>query len=162
MRRTLLALACCLALPVLAHAPAPVTIGPNPTWRQPVPPHVIYGNTYFVGTKGLSAVLITSPQGHVLVDGTLPANAGLIEANIRKLGFRVEDIKVILNTHPHVDHAGAIAQLAKDSNAPVRATAKGAEAMRLGGRYPADPQYDPRDKAYPKVDAISEDRKSVV
>lgn len=156
MRRTLLALACCIALPVVAHDAAPVTIGANPTWTQPVPPHVIYGNTYFVGTKGLSSVLITSPQGHVLIDGTLPGNAGLIEANIRKLGFRVEDIKMILNTHAHIDHAGGIAQLAKDSKASVRATAKGAEAMRLGGRYPEDPQYNPSDKAYPKVAAIGD------
>jgi metallo-beta-lactamase class B len=153
MRRTLLALACCLALPAFAHDPAPVVTGPNPTWTQPVAPHVIYGNTYFVGTKGLSAILITSPQGHVLIDAPYVSNAKLIEANIRKLGFRVEDIKLILNTHPHHDHAGAIAQLAKDSGAPVRATAKGAEAMRLGGQYPEDPQYDPSEKAYPKVDA---------
>jgi metallo-beta-lactamase class B len=156
MRRPLFALACCLVLPTLAAAPAPVVTGPNPTWTQPIAPHVIYGNTYYVGTKGLSAVLITSPQGHVLIDAPYVSNASLIEANIRQLGFRVEDIKLILNTHPHHDHAGAMAQLAKDSGAPVRATAKAAAAMGLGGKDPGDPQYDPSEKGYPKVNATGD------
>ena len=99
MRRTLIALAACAALP----APAAM----NPLWTQPVEPHVIYGNTYFVGSKGLASILITSPQGHVLIDATLSGNAALVEANILKLGFRVEDIKLILNSHPHFDHAAA-------------------------------------------------------
>ncbi|MET0934456.1 MAG: subclass B3 metallo-beta-lactamase [Luteibacter sp.] len=149
MRLTPIALACCLALPFAAHA----ATSAQAAWTQPVAPHVIFGNTYYVGTRGLSAVLVTSPQGHILIDAPLEANAALIEANIRKLGFRVEDIKVILNTHAHHDHAGSIARLAKDSGAIVRATPTGAAAMRVGGRYPDDPQYDPREKGYPVVDA---------
>lgn len=133
MRRTLLALTACIALPAAAAM--------NPLWTQPVEPHPIYGNTYFVGTKGLSAILITSPQGHVLIDAPLPDNAALIEANIRKLGFRVEDIKLILNSHTHFDHAGGIAKLARDSGATVRATAAGARELRLGGDDASDPQH---------------------
>src|SRR5512142_1191856 len=111
MRRTLHALAACIALPAAAAM--------NPIWTEPVESHAIYGNTYFVGTKGLSAILITSPQGHVLIDAPLPDNAERVEANIRKLGFRVEDIKIILNSHAHYDHAGGMAKLAKDSGAAV-------------------------------------------
>jgi len=148
MRRLVFALAICTALPVLADD--------NAAWTEPVAPHAIYGNSYYVGTKGLSSILITSPQGHVLIDGTLPENAALIEANIRKLGFRVEDIKLILNTHAHSDHAGGIAQLAKDSGATVRATAAGAREMRLGGADPTDPQYVRGGPRYPSVNAVGD------
>lgn len=144
MRRTLLALAACIALP----APAAT----DPAWTEPVAPHVIYGNTYFVGTRGLSSILITSPQGHVLIDATLPGNAPLVEANIRQLGFRVEDIKLILNSHAHADHAGGIARLARDSGAPVRATAAGARELGMGGNDASDPQHGEA-PLYPRVKA---------
>ncbi|HEY4294767.1 subclass B3 metallo-beta-lactamase [Luteibacter sp.] len=147
MRRTLLALAACIALPALAVDTA--------SWTQPAEPHVIYGNTYFVGTKGISAVLITSPQGHVLIDGTLEENVSRIEESIRKLGFRVEDIKVILNSHAHFDHAGGIAGLAKDSGATVRATVAGSRELRLGGHDASDPQHGEA-KLFPGVNAVGD------
>jgi metallo-beta-lactamase class B len=147
MRRTLLALAACTALPAFAVDTA--------SWTQPAEPHAIYGNTYFVGTKGVSSILITSPQGHVLIDGPLEENVGRIEANIRKLGFRVEDIKLILNSHAHFDHAGGIAGLAKDSGAKVRATAAGAKELGLGGDDASDPQHG-EVHMYPKVKAVGD------
>lgn len=150
MRRTTLALLACLALPAFAQQ-APSSIPAE--WTTPIAPHVLYGNTYYVGSKGLSAILVTSPQGHILIDAPYTANADLIEANIRKLGFRVEDIKLILNTHSHVDHAGAIARLAKDSGATVRATAAGAASMRAGGNDPNDPQHEADRAEYPVIDA---------
>lgn len=110
-------------------------------WTQPQKPFRIYGNTYYVGTRGLSAILIQSSQGLVLIDGTLPQNAEQIEANIKALGFRVTDVKLILNTHAHSDHAGAIAQLVRDSGARVEASKAGANALMLGGKDPEDPQY---------------------
>lgn len=112
------------------------------SWTQPQRPFRIYGNSWYVGTQGLSAVLITSPQGDVLIDGTLEHNAAQIEANIRTLGFRLQDIRVILNSHAHSDHAGAIAKLAKDSGAQVEASMAGAKALRSGGNDPEDPLYD--------------------
>ncbi|MFC3649936.1 subclass B3 metallo-beta-lactamase [Dyella humi] len=123
------------------------------TWTQPQKPFQIYGNTYYVGSHGLSAILITSPKGHVLIDGTLPENAAMIESNIRALGFRVQDIKLILNSHAHGDHAGAIAALAHDSGAPVAASAKSAKAMELGGDDPDDPQHGMA-PFYPKISKI--------
>ena len=134
MRRILLALAACAALPALADDHA--------AWSEPVAPHVVFGNTYYVGTKGLSAILVTSPQGHVLIDAPMNDTiAAQVEGNIRKLGFKVEDIRVILNSHAHFDHAGGLAKLAKDTGAPVRVTAASARAMMLGGRDPDDPQF---------------------
>lgn len=110
-------------------------------WSQPLQPFHLYGNTWYVGTQGLSAILITSPGGHVLIDGTLASNAEQIEANIRALGFRLRDIRVILNSHAHADHAGAIARLAQDTGARVWASANGARALMAGGNDPDDPQY---------------------
>jgi metallo-beta-lactamase class B len=115
--------------------------GQPPEWSQPQKPFRIYGNTYYVGTRGLTAILVASPQGLVLIDGTLPQNVKQIEANIQALGFRITDVKVILNTHAHFDHAGAIAELARDSGARVEASSAGAKALMLGGKDPADPQY---------------------
>ena len=115
--------------------------GQPPEWSQPQKPFRIYGNTYYVGTRGLTAILVASPHGLVLIDGTLPQNVKQIEANIQALGFRITDVKVILNTHAHFDHAGAIAELARDSGARVEASSAGAKALMLGGKDPADPQY---------------------
>jgi metallo-beta-lactamase class B len=78
-------------------------------WNTPQRPVHLYGNAYYVGTHGLGSVLLTSPAGHVLIDGALTESAPLIAANIRALGFRVEDVKLILNSHVHFDHAGGIA-----------------------------------------------------
>jgi metallo-beta-lactamase class B len=64
-------------------------------WNKPQHAFRIYGNTYYVGTHGLSSVLITSGTGHVMIDGALPESAPLIVANIRSLGFRIEDVKLI-------------------------------------------------------------------
>jgi len=110
-------------------------------WTQPQKPFRIYGDTYYVGTHGLSAILIGSSKGLVLIDGTLPQNAAQVEANIKALGFQVHDIKLILNSHAHFDHAGAIASIARDSGARVAASREGAKEMMAGGHYPDDPQF---------------------
>ncbi len=73
-------------------------------WNAPQSPMRLYGNTYFVGTHGLSAILVTSPAGHVLIDGALPESAPQILANIAALGFRARDVKLIVNSHVHFDH----------------------------------------------------------
>lgn len=127
-------------------------------WTQPEKPFHVYGNTYYVGTHGLSAILVRSSQGLVLIDATLPQNAARIEDSIKALGFRVADVKVILNSHAHFDHAGAIAQLAKDSGARVMASEAGARELRLGGKDPTDPQYGeaPLFAPVPSVDVVAD------
>jgi metallo-beta-lactamase class B len=111
------------------------------SWSEAQAPYRIHGNTWNVGSRGLASILVTSDAGHVLIDAPLERNVELIEANVRALGFRVEDIRVILNTHPHFDHAGGIARLARDSGAEVRASVAGARALRSGGNDPEDPQH---------------------
>lgn len=119
-------------------------------WTREQHPVRIFGNTYYVGTRGLSSVLVTSDEGHVLVDGTLPENAQLIAANIRALGFRVEDVKLIVSSHAHSDHAGGIAELQRLSGATVAASAAGAAAMQRGRGGSDDPQFEYGD-AFPPI-----------
>jgi len=110
-------------------------------WNQPQKPFRIFGNSYYVGPHGLSSVLITSDAGHILIDGALPESAPLIAANIQALGFRIEDVKIILNSHVHSDHAGGIAELHRLSGARVLASRWSAAVMRQGGVGRSDPQY---------------------
>ena len=110
-------------------------------WNKAESPFRIFGNTYYVGTHGLSSVLITSPAGHVLIDGDLPESAALIADSIRSLGFRLEDVKLIVNSHVHFDHAGGIAELQRRSGARVVASQWSADVLRKGGVGKGDPQY---------------------
>jgi metallo-beta-lactamase class B len=134
-----------LLLPVLVASllgqGRPSSCDSCPAWNLPQAPFQIYGNSYYVGTRGLSSVLITSPSGHVLVDGALPESAPKIVANIRSLGFRVEDVKLIVNSHSHFDHAGGIAELQKLSGARVAASAWTADVLAKGAVPRDDPQF---------------------
>ena len=120
-------------------------------WSQPQPPIRLYGNSYYVGSAGLSSVLIDSGAGLILLDGTLAKNAPMIEANIRALGFKLADIKLILNSHAHADHAGGIAALAKASGASVVVSPSGAQALRAGHAVADDPQAAEKDMDFPPV-----------
>jgi metallo-beta-lactamase class B len=126
-------------------------------WNRPSEPIKLFANTYYVGTAGLSAMLVTSPQGHVLLDGALPQSAPLIDASIRKLGFKTEDVKVILASHAHYDHAGGIAALQRASGATVMAAEWTARAMRQGVPLDDDPQigYGKAANAFPPVKAVT-------
>lgn len=110
-------------------------------WYAPQEPFPLYGNTYYVGTGGISAVLITSPAGHILVDVGGPEATEPVVAHIRKLGFRVEDIRYILNSHAHQDHAGAIADVQKLSGATVLASPASVKVLESGQPDPADAQF---------------------
>ena len=114
----------------------------DPSWTAPQKPFRIHGNTWHVGPRGLGVFLITAPTGHVLIDAGVPGNAPLIEANIRSLGINLHDIKWILNSHAHCDHAGGIAQLVRRTGAQVIASAADTRSLARGGRD--DPQYGDR------------------
>lgn len=126
--------------------------GPDTTgWNKPHKPFQIYGNTYYVGTDQLSSILITSEFGHVLIDGGLPESAAQIKANIEALGFKLTDVKAILNTHVHPDHAGGIAELQKESGADVYALRPANDVLTTGKITADDPQAATKGIAVPKV-----------
>jgi metallo-beta-lactamase class B len=104
-------------------------------WNAPSEPFKIIDNVYYVGTAGLSSFLITSPGGHVLIDTGLPEATPLIKANIDKLGFKLTDIKYLLNTHAHFDHTGGLAELKKDTGAQMVASAADKPLLEAG-TYP--------------------------
>jgi metallo-beta-lactamase class B len=109
-------------------------------WNKPAPPVRIHGNTYLVGTCGISSILIVGDRGNILIDGGTEEDADLIADNIRALGFKVEDIKYILMSHEHFDHAGGIAKLQRLSGATLVASAPAAKAFGSGTPTPDDPQ----------------------
>ena len=76
----------------------------NSDWGQPFPPHRVIGNVYYVGTKGLASYLITTPQGSILINSSLESSVPLIRASVEKLGFRFQDVKILLISHAHFDH----------------------------------------------------------
>jgi metallo-beta-lactamase class B len=110
-------------------------------WNVSQKPFHVFGNVWYVGTHGLSSILITSPGGHILLDGALPESAPLIAANVASLGFRIADVKLILNSHVHFDHAGGLAALQAASGAKVAATVSSAKALRAGHSFDDDPQF---------------------
>ncbi|WP_442680220.1 subclass B3 metallo-beta-lactamase [Sphingomonas sp. ASY06-1R] len=109
-------------------------------WLTPQPPLHIYGNSYLVGFGGLNVALITTSAGLILIDGALPQGVAAIEAKIRQLGFKVRDVKYILSTEPHFDHASGIGALARDSGAIVVAGKAAVPALQSGWPTPDDPQ----------------------
>ncbi len=110
-------------------------------WSAPQQPFTIYGNTHYVGTAGISAILVTSPQGHILVDGTTAKGSEVVAANIRTLGYKLEDVKYILSSHSHEDHAGGISALQKLTGATVLAGEANVDTMRTGVSPKVDPQF---------------------
>ena len=128
------------------HAQAPTSEQANtaqyPAWTAAQKPFRIHGNTWYVGPHGLTVLLITSPAGDVLIDGGVPGYVSLIEASIADLGIPLRNIKWILNSHAHYDHAGGIAQLAHDTGAQVISSTADKLLLERGGRD--DPQYADR------------------
>jgi metallo-beta-lactamase class B len=109
-------------------------------WDDPAPPSRLHGSTYYVGTCGIAALLIATERGHVLIDGGTAKGGALISANIRTLGLDPGDVRWILSTHEHFDHAGGIAELQRLTGAKVAAVAASAAVLRSGKPAAADPQ----------------------
>ena len=87
-----------------APAPPAENVYAQADWTEPFPPFRIAGNLYYVGSKGLANYLITTPQGHILINSDLEASVPLIRASVEKLGFKFSDIKILLISHAHWDH----------------------------------------------------------
>ena len=131
-------------------------------WDKAAPPVRIHANTYLVGTCGISAILITGTQGNILIDGGTEAGADLIAQNIRKLGFNLRDVKILLNSHEHFDHAGGIARLQQLTGAQLLASAAAAKVFASGAAGPGDPQAGMH-KPFPaaRVDRVLRDGEEV-
>ena len=133
-------------------------------WNRPQEPFRVFGDTYYVGTTELSAVLIRTTDGLILIDAALPQSAPLIDENIRTLGFDTADIRLIVTSHTHYDHVGGIAALQRASEAIVAASPKSAVALRQGNPTSDDPQFTIADNGFPPVSGlrILEDGESLV
>lgn len=100
-------------------------------------PFRIAGNLYYVGANDVASFLLTGPEGHVLIDGGYPGTAPMIQASIEELGFRLGDVRILLNTHYHFDHAGGLAALQEASEAELWVSEPDADAVASGGDDPA-------------------------
>ena len=109
-------------------------------WTKPAPPVRIHANTYDVGTCGITSILIVGDQGDILIDGGPEEAADLIADNIRRLGYRVEDIRFILQSHEHFDHVGGIAKLQRLSGATVVSSVPAKKVLETGTPSGDDPQ----------------------
>ncbi|WP_343614645.1 MBL fold metallo-hydrolase [Novosphingobium sp.] len=103
-----------------------------PLWLDPVGPIGVHGNTWLVGFTRMNVVLIASDAGLILIDAGLPQAAPLVEKSLNEAGFRIQDVRYILSSEPHYDHAGGLAALARDSGATVLASRAGARVLRAG------------------------------
>jgi metallo-beta-lactamase class B len=120
---------------VEAQTPRDLIAALKVKWNTPTEPFRMIGNVYYVGTDGLASYLITSPQGHILVDAVMPEATPQIKASIEKLGFKVTDIKYLLNTHAHIDHTGGLAELKQASGGQMVA-GEADKPLLEGGYYP--------------------------
>ena len=121
--------------------------------NKPVAPFRIIGNIYYVGASDVTSYLITTPKGHILIDAGFESTAQQIEANIAQLGFKVEDIKILLIDHAHYDHCGGVAELKRRTNARLYASPQDALLLRDGGK--SDFAFGGRKPLFPMVGPAS-------
>lgn len=146
-----LALAACASdnsAPVVDITPEPgmtqwaAQCADDDAWDKPGPPFHIAGNSYYVGTCGITAILIAGDAGHILIDGGPEGAAPVIADNIEELGFQLADVKLLLHSHEHFDHVAGLAELQRRSGAKLLASERAAPVL-TGGRAAADdPQAD--------------------
>jgi metallo-beta-lactamase class B len=112
------------------------------SWNQPVEPFRIAGNIYYVGASDITSYLITTPKGHILIDSGFLETVPQIRVNVAKLGFRLEDVKFLLNSHAHYDHAGGLAELRRLTKAKLLVSEPDSDLMANGGK--GDPNFGDR------------------
>lgn len=104
----------------------------DPSWTEPFAPFRVAGNLFFVGTRGISSYLLTTPDGHILIDTGLDQTVAQIRANVENLGFAPRDIKIILSSHAHYDHVGGHAEMQRQTGATIMAVGEDAAALSEG------------------------------
>jgi metallo-beta-lactamase class B len=136
-----------------APKPAPYTLKAPPEWSEPTPPFHIAGPVWYVGTRGLAVYAILSKQGAILVGGPMASEASLVERNLATIGVKKGQLKYLLNMHAHFDHAGALAQLKRDTGAKLIASAGDRPALEAG-RHQGDNSYGRANFPAVKVDRV--------
>ena len=140
---------------LLAAVALPLTAQPQ-DWTRPFPGHRVIGNLYAVGTYDLGVFLVTSDEGHILINTALEDSVPLIRRNIETVGFRIEDVKILLTMQAHWDHTAALAEIKQMTGAEMWATAGDAPVLEDGGF--SDPHFGGRVSFRPvKVDKILAD-----
>ncbi|MBA4163563.1 MAG: subclass B3 metallo-beta-lactamase [Erythrobacter sp.] len=109
-------------------------------WDKPGPPFLVHGNTWYVGTCGISVILVTGDNGHVLIDSGTEAGAEVVLENIAKLGFDVRDVRYLLHSHEHFDHVGGMAKLKAATHAWLLSSIRAEPVLRSGAADGSDPQ----------------------
>ena len=128
--------------PASTDVPAcPLDASPMDGWSDRAPPRRIFGNTYYVGTCGIAAILVVGDAGAILIDGATDRAADAILANVRALGVDPREVKRLLNTHEHMDHAGGLAGLQRATGARVLARMPAVPTLRTGKPGHDDPQF---------------------
>jgi metallo-beta-lactamase class B len=125
---------CGAAMVIAASALQPATVAAQvpANWTDTIAPFHVIDNVYYVGSAGLSAWLITTPEGHILLDAGMPSYAPTVERNIQTLGFALKDVKILLNTHAHFDHSGGLARLKQSTGAKLIAHSGDRAALESG------------------------------
>ena len=117
-------------------------VGTGEQQNKQFPPHKIIGNVYYIGTETLATFLVTTPQGHIVINSNYERNNGVLRDSVSKLGFRFEDIKIILGSHAHGDHMEGDALIKQQTGAQVMALSEDVtalQAIRPGGKeHPVD------------------------
>jgi metallo-beta-lactamase class B len=142
-----------LALAVAVAAPA------QSDWYEPFPAHKVVGNVYYVGSKDLATFLITTPEGHVLINSGFDRTVPLIQKSVESLGFKMTDVKVLLASHAHADHVEGLAQLQKATGAKVYVMGGDDQVIASGGKgqyFYKTSRWEPC-----KVDRVLADRDEV-
>ncbi len=121
-------------------------------WDKPGPPFRIHGNSYYVGTCGIGAILVSSDSGLMLIDSGTEAGAQAVLANVHALGFDPADIRILLTSHEHYDHVGGMAVLQQTTGAPLFTSQAALEVMRSGHGAASDPQSGMHPAMRPVVD----------
>ena len=106
----------------------------NPEWTQPFPPHRVISNLYYVGSKGLASYLITTSQGHILINSSLESSVPLIRESIEMLGFRFSDVKILLISHAHWDHCAGSALVKELTGAQYMVMDADVPEIEAGGK----------------------------
>ena len=139
---------------------AMTAVGQGPSeWSEPFPAHKVVGNVYYVGSKDLATFLITTPEGHILINSGFDRTVPLIQKSVESLGFKMTDVKILLASHAHSDHVAGHALLQKVTGAKVYVMRGDDQVIASGGKgqymYTAS-RWDPC-----KVDRVLEDRDEV-